>query len=367
MKGSCALPPHPSVSPLFLLPCYSSMLNTSASAFACVAWIYMNVSPPGDNGGQVIDMCRRTQDKQPTPTGVTPACLIHFDWAKTEGWGGGGRAMELGRLKSWDKMTERELFFPPASPDCHKMDPCKCYHTWCLTRQYMWALEQQIDEVSWFFPIIMFILTSKTWAVILIWSSFYFPFVSLEQKDHHHYSPLTLLLLPPCLSVWHGQPPNGLEIHVDKSPSLLLLRLSLSENQNKRWRRHTAPLMATLGSATKVSLNRLVHHFAFVHHDRELCVRQWSFSTLCFYPQMDVPLVGLLLPECIIPLIPWIIFKTRLFIDLCLQCNANWPVFAINITLHALLLPRNYAGGLLPAPVFVLMLAAQCCSICNLN
>lgn len=80
------------------------------------------------------------------------------------------------------------------------------------------------------------------------------------------------------------------------------------KNQSKRWWRHTAPLMATLGSATKVSLNRLVHHFAFVRHDRELCVRQWSFSTLCFYPQMDIPLVPLSLPECIIPLIPWIIF-----------------------------------------------------------
>ena len=112
MKGSGTPPPHPPVSPLFLLPCYSSMLNTSASAFACVAWIYMNVSPAGDNGGQVIDMCRRTQDKQPTPTGVTPARLIHFDWAKTEGGrDGSGRAMELGRLKSRDKMTERELFF----------------------------------------------------------------------------------------------------------------------------------------------------------------------------------------------------------------------------------------------------------------
>lgn len=116
MKDSGTPPPHASVSPLFLLPCYSSMLNTSASAFACVAWIYMNVSPAGDNGGQVIDMCRRTQDKQPTPTGVTAACLIHFDWAETEGWGEGGRAMELGRLKSRDKMTERELFFSPVSP-----------------------------------------------------------------------------------------------------------------------------------------------------------------------------------------------------------------------------------------------------------
>lgn len=110
MKGSDAIPPHPSVSPLFLLPCYSSMLNTSASAIACVAWIYMNVSPTEDNGGQVIDMCRRTQDKQLAPTGVTPACLIHFDWAKTERWGGGGRPIELGRLKSRDKMTEKELF-----------------------------------------------------------------------------------------------------------------------------------------------------------------------------------------------------------------------------------------------------------------
>lgn len=126
MKGSGTLPPHPSVSPLFLPPCYSSMLNTSASAFACVAWIYMNVSLAGDNGGQVIDMCRRTQDKQPTPTDVTPACLIHFDWAKTEGWSRGGRAMELGRLKSKDKMTERGAFFSPGLPDRHKMVSCKC-------------------------------------------------------------------------------------------------------------------------------------------------------------------------------------------------------------------------------------------------
>lgn len=116
-------------------------------------------------------------------------------------------------------------------------------------------------------------------------------------------------------------------------PLLLLLRLPLSENQNKRWRRHTAPLMATLGSATKVSLNRLVHHFAFVHHDRELCVCGGGpFSALCFYPQMDV-LVGLLLLECIISLIPWIIFKTQVFlltfvcsamlIDLCLPLTSR--------------------------------------------
>lgn len=120
--------------------------------------------------------------------------------------------------------------------------------------------------------------------------------------------------------------------------------LSLSESQNKRRRRHTAPLMATLGSATEVSLNRLVHHFAFVHHDRELCVCvcQWSFSTLCFYPQMDVPLVGLFFLECIMPLTAWIIFKTRLFIDLCLQRHAYWPVFAINVTLRAPSLPCNY-------------------------
>lgn len=127
MKGSGTPPPHPPVSPLFLLPCYSSMLNTSASAFACVAWIYMNVSPAGDNGGQVIDMCRRTQDKQPTPTGVTPARLIHFDWAKTEGVGGVGVGGQWnwGGLKAgikWQKGSS----FSPAPPDSHKMDPCKC-------------------------------------------------------------------------------------------------------------------------------------------------------------------------------------------------------------------------------------------------
>lgn len=140
-------------------------------------------------------------------------------------------------------------------------------------------------------------------------------------EHHHHYSPLTLSLLQPCLSVWHGQPPNGLEIHVEKKSLVPPLHLSLSENQNKRWRQHTAPLMATLGSATKVSLNRLVHHFGFVHHDRDLCVRQWFSSTLCFYPQMDVPLVGLLLLECIIPLNNF--WNSSLFIDLCLWCNAG--------------------------------------------
>ena len=116
MKGCGAPPPppSPSISPLSpLSPCYSSMLNTSASAFACVAWIYMNVSPARDNGGQVIDMCGRTLDKQPTPTGVTPACLIHFDWAKTEGWSWGWEGKwNWGRLKSRDEMTATfSLFF----------------------------------------------------------------------------------------------------------------------------------------------------------------------------------------------------------------------------------------------------------------
>lgn len=67
-----------------------------------------------------------------------------------------------------------------------------------------------------------------------------------------------------------------------------------------RWWQCTVSLMVILGSATKVSLNQLVHHCVFVHHGRDLCVWQWS--TLCFYPQMDEPLVRLLLLECIIPL-----------------------------------------------------------------
>lgn len=155
------------------------------------------------------------------------------------------------------------------------------------------------------------------------------PFVSLDAT--------TTIPLSPSYFSHHVRlcdtvrPSNGLEIHVGKKkkvPRSSPPSLSLSESQNKRRRRHTAPLMATLGSATEVSLNRLVHHFAFVHHDRELCVCvcvyvcQWSFSTLCFYPQMDVPLVGLFFLECIMPLTAWIIFKTRLFIDLCLQRHA---------------------------------------------
>lgn len=138
--------------------------------------------------------------------------------------------------------------------------------------------------------------------------------------------------------------------------------------------------MATLGSATKVSLNRLVHHFAFVRHDRELCVRQWSFSTLCFYPQMDVPMVGRFLPECIISLIPWIIFKTQVFLLTCV-CNAiiidvcllsltcvcyHWPVFVIIVPLCVSAL-RFCPGKLFQVPVFVIMLASHFTSICILN
>ena len=104
-------------------------------------------------------------------------------------------------------------------------------------------------------------------------------------KPNHHHSPLTLFLLPPSLSAWHGQRPNGLENSRWQKSLAPPPRPSPSEIQNKRWRRHTAPLMATLGSATKVSLNRLMHHFAFVHHDRELCVRHWSF----FHPVLLSP------------------------------------------------------------------------------
>lgn len=148
------------------------------------------------------------------------------------------------------------------------------------------------------------------------------PFVSLDAT--------TTIPLSPSYFSHHVRlrdmvgPSNGREIHIEKKSLVPPLRLSLSESQNKRRRRPTVPLMATLGSATKVSLNRLMHHFAFVHHDRELCVCQWSFSTLCFYPQMDVPLVGLFFLECIIPLTAWIIFKTRLFIDLCLLLTSRY-------------------------------------------
>lgn len=143
MKGSGTLPPHPSVSPLFLSPCYSSMLNTSASAFACVAWIYMNVSPAGDNGGQVIDMCRRTQDKQPTPTGVTPACLIHFDWAKTEGWIGVGGQWNWGGLKARIKWQKGSFFHLVLQTATQWTNVNVKNHTQCLTRQDMpyWALK----------------------------------------------------------------------------------------------------------------------------------------------------------------------------------------------------------------------------------
>lgn len=112
------------------------------------------------------------------------------------------------------------------------------------------------------------------------------PFVSLNAAIA--IPPHTLFLPCPCLRVWHGQPLNGLQIHAEKKSRVPPPppRPSLSQKTKTR---HTMLLMAALGSATKVSLNRLVHHFGFVHHDRELCVHQWSSSTLCFYPQMDVP------------------------------------------------------------------------------
>lgn len=59
-------------------------------------------------------------DKQPTPSGDTAACLIHFDGAQAERWhSGGDGGNNSGGIR--DKMTARISFLP----DGHKMDPCK--------------------------------------------------------------------------------------------------------------------------------------------------------------------------------------------------------------------------------------------------
>lgn len=98
--------------------------------------------------------------------------------------------------------------------------------------------------------------------------------------------PLTSPTMSVCVT-W-SDPLMDWKFMLKKKSLVHPLRLSLSESQNKRRRRHTAPLMATLGSATKVSLNRLMHHFAFVHHDRELCMCV-CMSMVLFHPVLLSP------------------------------------------------------------------------------
>lgn len=96
--------------------------------------------------------------------------------------------------------------------------------------------------------------------------------------------PLTSPTMSVCVT--RSDPLMDWKFMLEKKKSSSPPSPSLSESQNKRRRRHTAPLMATLGSATEVSLNRLVHHFAFVHHDRELCV---CMSMVLFHPVLLSP------------------------------------------------------------------------------
>lgn len=106
--------------PLTLLLIYAR--HECLGVCVCGLNLYERLLDGGDNRGRVIDMCRRTQDKQPPLHGVTPACLIHFDWAKTERWD--EKAMELEETKSRDEMTQRKLL-SPASSNKNK-DSCKC-------------------------------------------------------------------------------------------------------------------------------------------------------------------------------------------------------------------------------------------------
>lgn len=115
------------------------------------------------------------------------------------------------------------------------------------------------------------------------------------------------------------RPSNGLEFTLWGKKSLVPpLRPPQSENQNKRWRRHTAPLMATLGSATTVSLNRLMHHFAFVPHNRDLCVCVCVCRALILFHPVLLSLNGCssgwALPSRVhFPPDPEIFFKTVFF------------------------------------------------------
>lgn len=215
------------------------------------------VSLTAGEGGRVIDMCRRTRDKQPTLNGITPACLIPSDWAKTElrlGMGGqwGGEGFKARR--KWQKGS--------------------CFHL-PLQTKWMHVNDELMDVLSFggrqmneeWYPVIDCNLWGHQPPLLPSWGLFCF-------LEHCCYFALTFLL---AWRVGHGQPPNGLQIHIETESLVSPLSVALSETQNKRWRQHTAPLMAALGSATKVSLNCLMHHFGFVHHDRELCVRREVF------------------------------------------------------------------------------------------
>jgi len=172
------------------------MLNTSVSAFACVAWIYMNVSPTGDNRGQVIDMCRRTQDKQPTPNGVTPACLIHFDCAKTERWADEGRAVEL-RIK-WQRGSSFCLRLQTKWMHVNVKN-----HTWCITRQDC-ALEGN-KQMRRHIKALVVIYADIRLILFHSW----LPFCFIE----HHYYCFGRTFLIMC----HSQSFNGTEICAEKS------------------------------------------------------------------------------------------------------------------------------------------------------
>lgn len=205
---------------------------------------------------------------------------------------------------------------------------------------WLCALEdnKQTDEVRYAF-------------IVLIWisSPFLFPVLMMLFVSLGITIPVTIKSPPhprPCLFV--VSPPNGVGKKAKSSPMFLLSDSLCQENQNKRWQRHTAPLMAALGSATDVSLNCLVHHFGFVQRDSGVvCAAAILVHPFCFYPQMDAPLVELLLLECIIPLTPRIIFKVFLLTCVC---------SATRIDLAFLLARPFYSLAITPAaPVSVLV------------
>lgn len=137
MKGGAPPPLRPPVSPFclaffFFFICLLLIDARHERLAVCVCGLNLYERLPGRAGGGGWGGRRRGApeslicagalgDKQPTPSGDTAACLIHFDGAQAERWHSGGDGGNDGGDGIRNKMTVRISFLP----DGHKMDPCK--------------------------------------------------------------------------------------------------------------------------------------------------------------------------------------------------------------------------------------------------
>lgn len=172
----------------------------------------------GDNRGRVIDMCRRTQDKQPTPRGVTPACLIHFDWAKTERWD--EKAVELKKTKSRDEMTQRKVAFTCFFRQKWRLHANVKSHTWCINNKIC-ALEENKQRRGCIYSLACIYVDIKLIYISILIIRFLLLNISIA------------VLFVGFLFVWHGQSSNGLEICVWRKKSLFTSSQGFSVREPK--------------------------------------------------------------------------------------------------------------------------------------